>query len=147
MNFKKNKKLIFIATLSFAMIAAQTFAQKEHDHDHNEKAKNLKVLPKDMPMGEIHDIMKGFSKSLGVHCGYCHVAHEVEGQKPRMDFAADDKPEKEMARDMMKMVEGINANYISKMKMDDQPLTQITCVTCHNGKAKPITSVDSLMKM
>ena len=147
MNLNKNKKLICIATIWLAMSAAQTFAQNEHDHDHNENAKNLKVLPKDMSMEDIHDVMKGFSKSLGVHCGYCHVAHEVEGQKPKIDFAADDKPEKEMARDMMRMVAGINTKYISKMKMDDQPLTQITCVTVHNGKVKPITSLDSLMKL
>lgn len=144
MNLKKNKKLVFIATICLAMVAAQTFAQKDHDHDHNEKPKNLKVLPRDMSMDEIHDVMRVYSKSLGVRCGFCHVSHEVEGQKPKFDFAADDKPEKEIARDMIKMVTAINKKYISKM--DDHSLTQVTCVTCHNGRTKPITSVDSLIK-
>jgi len=143
MNFKKNKKLIIIATICLATLAAQTFAKDDHDHD--SKAKNLKVLPKDMSMQEIHDVMRVYSKSLGVHCDFCHVNHEVEGQKPKMDFAADDKPEKEIARDMIRMVEGINKNYISKM--GDHTLTPVMCVTCHNGRVKPINSVDSLMKM
>lgn len=144
MNFKKNKKLIIIATICLATVTAQTFAKKD-DHDHDEKAKNLKVLPKDISMQDLHDVMRTYSKSLGVHCNFCHVSHEVEGQKPKMDFAADDKPEKEMARDMIRMVEGINKKYISKM--GDHTLTPVTCVTCHNGRTKPITSVDSLMKM
>lgn len=139
-----NKKVLFIATICIASLAAQGFTSKDHDHD-DEKAVNLKVLPKDISGEELHKIMKSFCMSLGVHCNYCHVAQKVEGQdRPHMDFASDDKPEKNIARDMMRMTASINKDYIAKM--GDHSLEQITCVTCHNGHTTPNISVDSLAK-
>ncbi len=112
-----------------------------------EKPENLKILPKDISHRELIDIMKKFSKSLGVHCDFCHVAEKVEGQEhPKFDFASDAKPEKKIARDMMQMTYAINNNYIGKMIGGDHPLEQITCVTCHMGKETPIVSIDSIMK-
>jgi len=139
-----NKKVLLIATLCGGMFFAQSFAQKEHGHD-DDKATNLKVLPKNTSEDELHKIMKGYSMALGVHCNYCHVAHEVEGQqRPKMDFASDDKPEKNLARDMMKMTAAINANYISNMKGIGHNMEEVTCITCHNGRKIPFDSVDSL---
>jgi hypothetical protein len=63
-----------------------------------------------------------------------------------MDFASDDKPEKNIARNMMRMTEAINSNYIGKMIGGDHTLESITCVTCHMGKKTPIVSIDSLAK-
>ncbi|MEI8280602.1 MAG: c-type cytochrome, partial [Bacteroidota bacterium] len=113
MHFKTNKKIVVTAMLCMAMVAAQTFAQKEHD----EKPKNLKVLPKDIGGEELHNMMRDFSKSLGVKCSYCHVSQDMgEGQRPKFDFAADDKPEKGIAREMIKMVSAINSNYLAQIK-------------------------------
>jgi len=138
------KKILFATALCGGLFVAQSFAQKEHGHD-DEKATNLKVLPQSTSEEELHKIMRGYSLALGVHCNYCHVAHEVEGQqRPKMDFASDDKPEKNMARDMMKMTAAINASYISKMNGIGHNMEQVTCVTCHNGKMIPIVSTDSL---
>jgi hypothetical protein len=139
-----SKKSLLIVTLCTAMIAAQGFAQKQQDHD-DEKPANLKVLPKDISGEDLHKVMKVFSTSLGVHCNYCHVAQKVEGQdRPHMDFASDDKQEKDVARDMMRMTASINRDFLPKM--GDHTLEQITCVTCHNGHSTPIVSVDSLKK-
>lgn len=137
------KKTLLIVMLCAAMAALQSFQKEKHDKD--EKAGNLKVLPKDISGEELHKVMRGYSQSLGVKCGHCHVSHKVEGQeKPKFDFASDDKPEKGIARDMMKMVAGINKKYIGKMGNDQHTFEEITCVTCHNGRTKPFISVDSL---
>ena len=139
-----NKKGAFVTILCSGMFLLQGFAQKEHGHE-DEKATNLQVLPKNTSGEELHKIMREYSMALGVHCNYCPVAHEVEGQpRPKMDFASDDKPEKNMARDMMRMEAGINASYISKMQGIGHTMQQVTCVTCHNGRKIPFATVDSL---
>jgi len=138
------KKIIVAATLCVAIFGASAFAQKEHG-GHDEKASNLKVLPKDISEDSLHKVMHEYSMSLGVHCNFCHESKKIEGQeRPQMDFASDSKPEKDIARDMMRMTEIINTQYLAKM--GDHHLDQITCVTCHMGKTSPTTSVDSLMK-
>ena len=143
MNIFVSKKAIMITIVCAAMVAAQTFAQKEHHKD--EKPTNLKVLPKDISEDDLHKVMRDYSKSLGVRCNYCHESQPVEGQeRPKFNFASDSKPEKDIAREMMKMTADLNSKYISKI--GNGKLDQITCVTCHNGSAHPITSVDSLKK-
>jgi hypothetical protein len=72
-----------------------------------QKPKNLKVLPADLPMRAVRDTMSSFARALGVRCTHCHVG--TDGQPQTMDFAADDKPEKEKAREMMRMATAINA--------------------------------------
>ncbi len=141
---KINKKLLLVSTLCAGiLVITQSFTLKDHD----DKATNLKVLPKNTSEEDLHNIMRGYSKALGVRCNYCHVSQEVPGQQhPKFDFAADDKPEKNVARDMMRMVDAINAKYIDKIQTNGHAWEQITCVTCHNGKATPIVSTDSLMK-
>ncbi len=137
-----NKKGILIAGLCGGMIFMQSFVQLQHE----EKPTNLKVLPKDISEKELHDVMKGFSKSLGVHCDFCHAKGEGQGPggRPNMDFASDSKPEKNTARDMMRMTMAINHDYIGKMKGADHKLEEVACVTCHMGKETPTVSVDSL---
>ncbi len=138
-----NKKILLVTILCGVSVFAQSFIQKHDD----EKAKNLKVLPKDISGKELHEIMRGYSMALGVRCNFCHVSEQVEGQeKPKFDFASDNKPEKTIARDMMKMTAAINEKYIGKMVGGDHTLEQITCVTCHMGRKTPIITVDSLKK-
>jgi hypothetical protein len=139
-----NKKTLFIIALTAGMAFLQSFAQK---HDDEEKPTNLKILPKNISGEELHAIMRGYSQSLGVRCGFCHVSEQVEGQqRAKFDFASDNKREKKVARNMMLMVQAINENYIDKMIGTDHPLEHITCVTCHMGRRTPVVSVDSILK-
>src|SRR3546814_6779515 len=55
--------------------------------------------------------MKGFSKGLRVRGDYCHTATDPN-DLGSYDFAADDKPEKERARDMWRMVDVINTRLL-----------------------------------
>jgi hypothetical protein len=63
-----------------------------------EAFKNIRVL-KDIPAGELMPSMRYVSASLGVSCDYCHEADH---------FDNDDKPTKQRARNMMKMMFAIN---------------------------------------
>ena len=141
-----NKKLVLVLTLCSGLVLLQSFKVKQHGDD-DDKPTNLKILPKDISEKELHNIMRGFSMSLGVHCNYCHVSQEVPGQKrPKFDFASDDKKEKTTAREMMKMTMAINSEHLSKIKTMGDPLEEIRCVTCHMGRTTPIISTDSLPK-
>jgi tetratricopeptide (TPR) repeat protein len=100
-----------------------------------QKPKNLKVLPADLPMRAVRDTMSSFARALGVRCTHCHVG--TDGQPQTMDFAADDKPEKEKAREMMRMATAINADYLAKLTARRTPRIVVGCATCHRGLAEP----------
>lgn len=84
---------------------------------------NLKVL-KVSTGPEVSQIMRTFTAGLGVQCIYCHV---------QGNFASDENPKKEVARQMIKMSQVINSNFPDgKMR--------VTCYTCHRGEAEPKTA-------
>lgn len=97
---------------------------------------NLKVLPKNISSKQLQTIMTDeFEDGLGVSCGFCH-ANAKNGRG--LDFASDEKPEKEVARDMMRMTNAINKKYF-KVKhpgIGDQGQV-VSCTTCHKGEAFP----------
>ena len=67
---------------------------------------NIKVLNK-MPAGRLLNIMAGgYSNSLGVSCSHCHVTS---------DFAKEDKPQKQVTRDMVAMAAIINDSLLKKI--------------------------------
>lgn len=76
-----------------------------------------------------------FEDGLGVTCGFCH-ANAKDGHG--LDFASDEKPEKEIARGMMRMTLGINKKYFrAKHPAIGSNALTITCTTCHKGEASP----------
>ena len=98
--------------------------------------KNLKVLPKDISTKDLSRIMiDDFEDGLGVSCGFCH-AEEKDSHK--LDYASDEKPEKEIARLMMKMTLDVNEKYfqVTHPLIGDSTLA-ITCITCHKGQPRP----------
>lgn len=102
------------------------------------KPTNLKVLPKDLTGQQVREIMEGWEGSLGGNCGTCHTADPKNigpNGRPRLNFADDSKPEKQVARMMFKMTEDINGNYVSMIK-ENSGIT-VTCGTCHRGKVTP----------
>lgn len=104
-----------------------------------EKAKNLKVLPKDISHEELMQTMHLFNKSLGVKCDFCH-AHSKDDPK-KMDFASDVLEEKETARDMMKMTMRINKKYFKSGKDENgKQIMTVTCYSCHNGQKEPVAT-------
>lgn len=89
----------------------------------NTYGENLKVLHGIHSRAQLLDVMRGFTEALGVQCTFCHNIN---------DFASDEKPTKQMARMMIKMVANIDTRYI------DQPnWEKVTCYTCHRGNSIP----------
>jgi hypothetical protein len=99
--------------------------------------KNLQVLPKDMPQGQVVTIMRGFNAALGVECGHCHVW--TKPGDPSNDMAADTKIEKTVARAMMMMTNEINAKLAANLKKPADQIARVECATCHRGVAIPVT--------
>ena len=87
--------------------------------------KNIKVLT-GMPESQLIPVMNFFAASMGRRCNYCHVNNQ--GQ---WDYAADDKPEKSAAREMVKLVMDINKTT-ERLKLDP-----VSCYTCHRGRTSP----------
>jgi len=103
---------------------------------------NLKVLPKDLTGAQVREIMEKWAGSLGVHCDTCHMAdpnNPGPNGRPRMNFADDSKPDKQIARIMYTMTETINSDYISKTKAIDTDAMdmKVECGTCHRGHEMP----------
>jgi predicted negative regulator of RcsB-dependent stress response len=120
-----------LAALLPLAVAASAAAQGEQ-----EKFTNLKVLSKDIPPAELRATMNGFTRALGVRCIYCHVGEEGKPFRHE-DFAKDDKPTKLKAREMLKMVMAINADYLGKLDKRADPPIRVECFTCHRGVTQP----------
>jgi len=86
--------------------------------------KNIKVL-NGMPQSKLYPAMRFMAASLGFQCGSCHVIRNGV-----IDSPADDKPEKQTARNMIKMVIEINQTLFQ-----GQPT--VSCYTCHGGHRTP----------
>lgn len=104
-----------------------------------DKFTNLKVLPKSITKDELVSTMRGFSLALGVRCDHCHFFQEATRHG---DFASDEKKQKDIARGMLKMVREINGKLVPKAGVENP--TQVRCVTCHHGVARPQTLADIL---
>lgn len=128
-----NRKCIVAAALSAFVIAGVAFTAPNPPE---EGFKNLKVLPKNTSHDQLEKIMHDFNHDLGVKCNFCHAPSKDGSRHP--DFASDEKPEKEVARKMMKMTLKIDKKFFdSKHPMIGDSTLAITCFTCHHGDPHP----------
>jgi photosynthetic reaction center cytochrome c subunit len=112
--------------------------------------KNLKVLPHDITRDQLLAVMRTFTRSLGVRCNHCHVVTATE-PKEVLDFPADTKEEKRVARVMIQMTQQINKEWLARVEQAEghaaesaaapAPATsadmRVGCWTCHRGKSEP----------
>ena len=121
-----------LVTLCFAFLVVLSLAFTSKDE---RRYKNLKVLPKNITKNEMDTIMKHFTVALGVKCNFCHTFNT---EQKAMGFASDANKHKDVARNMMRMTKKINKKYFEFTAYDDLATTlQVSCATCHNGKAEP----------
>ena len=135
-SYKKFKVIAVLAAFIYIGIAAVKPPS-------NDKFKNLQVLPKNISEDSLDKIMDSFTNGLGVNCKYCHVHNKTPD---KMEFEKDDKPEKEIARLMLRMTIDINKKYFhfnEEEKADTILLRPVTCFTCHRKEPRPV--MDSLM--
>jgi len=101
---------------------------------------DLQVLPTTWSRQQVGALMQTFNTSLGVQCSHCHAEDPDApppnpGQNPRLDYALDTKPEKEIARAMIKMTMDLNAS--ARQPGDDASVEKLSCFTCHRGTETP----------
>ena len=90
--------------------------------------KNIQTM-KDRPAGQVLPVMEfGYSRSLGVTCTHCHVPDKWE---------SEDKPQKQVARDMSALVGKLNGDLLMNIKNLKSATPTINCTTCHRGEVKP----------
>ena len=89
-----------------------------------QKFKNIKVL-KDLPADQMIPLMQKINASLGVKCDFCHVI-----KQDHSGFELDEKPAKNVARDMIKMTQTMNKKFKSVKN-------KVNCFTCHRGHQEP----------
>ena len=90
--------------------------------------KNIQML-KGVPAGRLLAIMQmGYARSLGVTCTHCHTPEKWD---------AEDKPTKQIARDMSAMVKTINGELLKNIKNLKSESPTVNCTTCHRGQIKP----------
>lgn len=97
---------------------------------------NTKVIPHSTPVIQVIGQMRNIAGALGVRCQFCHVGEEGMPLE-RFDFAADDKRNKLVARQMMRMVLEINRRIDTLPERPDTSF-EISCATCHRGVSRPV---------
>jgi hypothetical protein len=70
----------------------------------------------------------GFTVALGVDCTHCHAPGVWD---------SDEKPTKQVARDMTVMMAAINNDHLKKIPNLRSTNPQVNCTTCHRGQRRP----------
>lgn len=164
------KTLIAAAAVAVAVCTpAVAGAQDARGRGPAPAPRNLKVLPKDTTQQDVVALMQTFTRGLGVQCTYCHSeqaplqlsVEELQAQQaagaqaggrgrgrgrggPQIDFAADDKRQKQTARVMLAMTNDINAKLAAAIHKPPADVTRVQCATCHRGVTNPAQLADLL---
>ena len=84
---------------------------------------------KQRPAAQLLAVMEfGYARSLGVTCTHCHVPDKWE---------TEDKPQKQIAREMSAMVAALNNTTLKGIKNLKSASPTVNCTTCHRGEVKP----------
>jgi len=127
------KKAVVLSAILIAACTAIRQQKTQAPVADNLQFHNLRVLPPNITHDELISTMRGIARSLGTKCNHCHVANPP-GAAEEFDYSNDSKPEKNVARTMLRMVRNINGEYISKVNAHGQT---VTCFTCHRGHTVP----------
>jgi predicted aldo/keto reductase-like oxidoreductase len=130
------KKLAVGSILIALMVIGMAAVRPQDD----KPKRNLKVLPRNISHDDLEKVMDTWKAALGVKCGFCH-APSRDSTSRRLDFASDDKPEKNRALNMFRMTGKINKKYFHFDKDDKdakgESAPPISCITCHRGSPHP----------
>jgi len=125
----KNKAVVILGLIFIVFIgiaASKPVGNKE---------RNLKVLPKDISDTDLDSVMHGYAKALNVNCDFCHAENKAKND---IDYASDDKPEKEITRIMMKLTAAVNKDYFDyTIVYKAGEIMAVSCYTCHDGFPRP----------
>lgn len=97
---------------------------------------NVQVFAKNTSPVQVWGTMRNIAAGLGVSCTFCHVGQET-AELAQIDFASDEKRNKLVARQMMRMVQEVNRR-VDSIPGRPSPGVQVTCTTCHRGVNRPV---------
>ena len=124
----KNRIIVILGLIAFVFIGIAASRPNAE--------RNLKVLPKDISNADLDSIMEAYSRQLNVGCDFCHVPSKSDPLKA--DYASDDKPEKEITRQMMRMTAAINKDFFDyTIAYKAGETMAVSCFTCHDGFPRP----------
>jgi hypothetical protein len=109
------RKAVLIALALLAAITALPLIAEQ---------KNVKELT-GLSDFELVRAMQEMSAGLGVNCDFCHARKGND-----LDFASDDKKEKQTARAMIVLTKAANTSTFNGR-------STVSCYTCHRGKEHP----------
>lgn len=133
--------------LAIAGCTSTTSAPAPAAAQKNPELRNVQVLPHTLSRQELIDVMRTFTRGLGVKCNHCHVVTATEPEE-KLDFPSDAKEEKRVARVMIQMANQINTTWLERVEKAEghtephvvPPLPadqRVWCWTCHRGKTEP----------
>jgi hypothetical protein len=126
---------LLLASLGVAALSATLSAQAPGKFPPDSLI-NTQVIPRTTPVAQVIGQMRNITGALGVRCQFCHVGQE--GQPlAQFDFASDQKKQKLVARQMMRMVGDINRR-LDTLPARGTPPVVVTCATCHRGLSRPV---------
>lgn len=137
--FTRRMRSTGIVVLLSAMVIPLASAQQ---WSWPEKLENMQVLPADWTGRRLSPVMRGFTRALGVRCSYCHVGEEGESLAT-YDFVSDDNPNKDRAREMLRLLGSVN-DHLRKIEPSGDQRVNMWCDTCHRGRPKPMTLAEEL---
>jgi len=138
-------RIRFLASIPVALCVLSLSAWPVTAQGIPDEFTNLKVFPEDIEQEGLVNAMRGFSMGLGVRCEFCHVG-EPGQPLSTFDFASDDKETKLKAREMLRMVEAINSDHLTRLVSRSKPAIEVSCATCHHGQSRPRTLVEVLLE-
>lgn len=124
-------KSVVSFVLAATVTAATASAQQSSAGATRPKLQVLQALPE----SQLFSLMNLVADSLGVRCDYCHVQLTPDFTRTPSNIGGwawdrDDKPQKQTAREMMRMVIDLNAGRF-------KGASRVTCHTCHRGSLHP----------
>jgi hypothetical protein len=120
--------------LFFCFVVAASSAEAQQAGSAGATRPKLQVLQA-LPETQLFPVMNLVADSLGVQCDYCHVQAKPDLTRTPSNaggwlWDSDEKPQKKIARDMMRMVVDLNARSFGGR-------SRVTCYTCHQGATDP----------
>jgi hypothetical protein len=127
-----------LLTIVLSFIAAPVQAQWTWP----DSTENLQVLPSDWSGQRLRPVMTGFSRALGVRCVHCHDG-APGAPLSEINFVSDENPNKERAREMLRMLSSIN-EHLDRIEPSGDQRVNMWCHTCHRGRPRPMTLEEGL---
>ncbi len=136
------KKLVNLFVGSALCLLLATDLNGQNRWSWPDSLENMQVLPKDWTGQRLAPVMRGFSRSLGVRCSHCHVGEEGQSLST-FDFVSDDNPNKDRAREMLRLLGSVN-DHLEKIEPSGDKAVNMWCHTCHRGRPRPMALEEEL---